>query len=211
MGSFAVILNKTQLHNMCLLLVNKIKQAKNKVDSFTLIQCFGSMARTVGNKIAPFLNDIFPILINFSTQLNKDQSIDIDNEIVEASLSTFESLLKKCPKEIGPFVEKILSISEKAISYDPNYTYNDDDDAEMEGIDEAEGGWGSEFEDDEAVREDDDDTSWKVRRAAVKTIDISIQSRPELLRTMYQRHAKILVERFKERDDNVKCNILEAF
>lgn len=79
-------------------------------------------------------------------------------------------------------------------------------------MDEEDGeGWGSEFEDDEAVREDDDDTSWKVRRAAVKTIDTSILSRPELLRTMYQRHAKILVDRFKERDDNVKCNILEAF
>lgn len=80
----------------------------------------------------------------------------------------------------------------------------------MEGEDE-EGGWGSEFEDDEAVREDDDDTSWKVRRSAIKTIDSIIQSRPELLRTMYQRHAKSLVNRFKERDDNVKCNVLEAF
>jgi cullin-associated NEDD8-dissociated protein 1 len=143
------------------------------------------MARTVGNKIAPFLNDIFPILANYSTQLNKDQSIDIDNEIVEACLSTFESLLKKCPKEIGPYVDKILSITEGAISYDPNYTYDENEDQHMEGDDDEGGGWGSEFEDDEAVREDDDDTSWKVRRAAIKTIDSIIQSRPELLRTMY--------------------------
>lgn len=131
------------------------------------------MARTVGNKIAQFLNDIFPILVNFATQLNKDQSIDIDNEIVEAALSTFESLLRKCPKEIGPYVEKILNIAEGAISYDPNYTYDEGEDQHMEGEDD-EGGWGSEFEDDEAVREDDDDTSWKVRRAAIKTIDTII-------------------------------------
>lgn len=37
MGSFAVILNKNQLHSMCLLLIDKIKKSKNKVDSFTLI------------------------------------------------------------------------------------------------------------------------------------------------------------------------------
>jgi len=86
---------------MCLLLIDRIKKSKTKADSFTLIQCFGQMARTVGNKIAQYLSDIFPLLCNFAASLNKDQSIDIDNEIAEACLSTFESLVKKCPKEIG--------------------------------------------------------------------------------------------------------------
>jgi cullin-associated NEDD8-dissociated protein 1 len=76
---------------------------------------------------------------------------------------------------------------------------------------EEEGGWGSEFEDDEAIHEDDDDTSWKVRRAAIKAIDAIISSRPELLRTFYKRYSKSLVNRFKERDDNVKCNVFETF
>jgi cullin-associated NEDD8-dissociated protein 1 len=83
------------------------------------------MARTVGNKIAQFLNDIFPILVNFANTLSREQSIDIDNEIVEACISTFESLIKKCPKEIGPYVTKILEVSEHLLSYDPNYTYDD--------------------------------------------------------------------------------------
>ena len=38
-----------------------------------------------------------------------------------------------------------------------------------------------------------------------------IGSRPDKLRTVYQKYAKILVQRFKERDENVKCNILDAF
>ena len=51
-------------------------------------------------------------------------------------------------------------------------------------------GWGSEFEDDDAVQEEDDDTSWKVRRAAIKTINAIISSRSELLTSNYQRYTK---------------------
>ena len=59
--------------------------------------------------------------------------------------------------------------------------------------------------------DDDDDTSWKVRRAAIKTIEAIIITRPELLKEIYMNQAKEIVGRFKERDDNVKMNVLEAF
>ena len=78
-------------------------------------------------------------------------------------------------------------------------------------MDEDAGGWGSDFEDDNMGNDDDDDTSWKVRRAAARTIEAVIASRPELLRLIYDHHAAELIGRFKERDDNVKCNVLEAF
>ena len=80
----------------------------------------------------------------------------------------------------------------------------------MEG-DDADGGWGSEFEEELGGQEDDDDTSWKVRRASIKVIDVIFSNRPELMKTLYSRYTKKLVDRFKERDDNVKCNILESF
>lgn len=83
------------------------------------------MARTVGNKLAIFLTDIFPLLVNVVSKLNREHSVDIDNELAEACLSTFESLVKKCPREIGPYLDKILEISFDLMSYDPNYTYDD--------------------------------------------------------------------------------------
>ena len=121
---------------MVRLLVDKIKASKNKTDTFTFIQCLGYMSRAVGNKIAIFLNDIFPILQKLATQLNKEQSIDIDNEITEVCLSTFENLIKKCPKEIGPYIQNILAIAKSLLGYDPNYTYNENEDQIMQGGDD---------------------------------------------------------------------------
>ena len=72
-----------------------------------------------------------PLLTNFAQQLNKEQSIDIDNEITEACLSTFESLIKKCPKEIGGYVEKLLELAVQLMVYDPNYTYDESGDTHM--------------------------------------------------------------------------------
>ena len=77
--------------------------------------------------------------------------------------------------------------------------------------DEEEGGGWEGFDDDNAGNDDDDDTSWKVRRASVKVIEAIINSRPDMLRLVYEKFATLLVGRFKERDDNVKCNILETY
>lgn len=68
------------------------------------------------------------------------------------------------------------------LEYDPNYTYGDDekmaDDAELED-------WGSDFaiEEQEAMN-DDDDSSWKVRRSALKIIEAVVKTRPEFTKTI---------------------------
>ena len=65
------------------------------------------------------------------------------------------------------------------MSYDPNYTYDESGDVDMEMEDEVAAGWGSDFEDENVANEDDDDTSWKVRRSAIRVIEAIINSRPE--------------------------------
>jgi regulator of RNase E activity RraB len=45
----------------------------------------------------------------------------------------------------------------------------------------AEDGWGSDFDDEnQDAEQDDDDTSWKVRRGAYRVIDAIIQTRSDL-------------------------------
>jgi cullin-associated NEDD8-dissociated protein 1 len=98
------------------------------------------------------------------------------------------------------------------LSFDPNYTYPQDDDDEKLGFEEDEGeGWGSDFEDENMGNEDDDDSSWKVRRASAKLIDGIFSARPDMLRDLYRKYGELLSSRFKERDVNVKCNILDTF
>ncbi len=123
-----------------------------------------------------------------------------------------ESLVRRSPREIDQYVESILEISIKLLQFDPNYTYPPEDEDEKFTEEEEEGdGWGSDFEDENMGGEDDDDSSWKVRRASAKLIDAIFNSRPDMLRDLYKIYGELLSSRFKERDINVKCNILETF
>lgn len=68
------------------------------------------------------------------------------------------------------------------LEYDPNYTYGSDE--QMHDEEEAED-WGSDFADEEQeAMNDDDDSSWKVRRSAVKIIEAIIKTRPEFIKTI---------------------------
>uniref|UniRef100_A0A803NAM7 TATA-binding protein interacting (TIP20) domain-containing protein n=1 Tax=Chenopodium quinoa TaxID=63459 RepID=A0A803NAM7_CHEQI len=58
---------------------------------------------------------------------------------------------------------------------------------------------------------DDEDASWKVRRAAAKCLAGLIVSRPELLSNLYEEACPKLIERFKEREENVKMDVFNTF
>ncbi|GJN19078.1 hypothetical protein PR202_gb06315 [Eleusine coracana subsp. coracana] len=58
---------------------------------------------------------------------------------------------------------------------------------------------------------DDEDASWKVRRASAKCLSAIIVSRPEMLSKMYLETCPKLIERFREREENVKMDIFNTF
>jgi hypothetical protein len=53
--------------------------------------------------------------------------------------------------------------------------------------------------------------SWKVRRSASKVLAAVIETRTDLLQQLYECVAPALINRFKEREESVRADILQTF
>ncbi|DAA16802.1 cullin-associated NEDD8-dissociated protein 2 [Bos taurus] len=165
----------------------------------TLIQCLGSIGRQAGHRLGAHLDRLVPLVEEFC---NLD-----DDELRESCLQAFEAFLRKCPKEMGPHVPNVTSLCLQYVKHDPNYNYDSDEDEEQMETED------SEFSEQESEEEysDDDDMSWKVRRAAAKCLAALIDSRPDLLPDFHCALAPALIQRFKEREENVKADVFGAY
>lgn len=166
----------------------------------TNIQMIGALSRAVGYRFGPHLGDTVPVLINYCTSASEN-----DEELREYGFQALESFLLRCPRDISSYCDAILHLTLEYLSYDPNFTDNMEEDTDDESHEEE--------EDDESANEytDDEDISWKVRRAAAKCLDALIVSRPELLSKLYDEACPKLIERFKEREENVKMDVFNTF
>ncbi len=58
---------------------------------------------------------------------------------------------------------------------------------------------------------DDEDMSWKVRRAAIKTLSAAVRHYDQQLPELYAQLCPTLVARFREREETVKADVFAAF
>lgn len=167
----------------------------------TLLQCLATVIRSTGHRsnIEQF-TQVLPIIYSLC-KIN-------DDELREYSLQTFESYVRRCPKSVNGSLPDIIRICIEFLSYDPNYNYDEDDDddeaMDMDGDDDD----ASESADDYS---DDDDLSWKVRRASAKCLEAVILSRRDMINDLFVSIAPILISRFKEREESVKSDIIQTF
>lgn len=166
----------------------------------TNIQMVGAFSRSVGYRFGPHLSETVPLLINYCTSAS-----ETDEELREYSLQALESFLLRCPRDISSYCDDILNLTLEYLSYDPNFTDSMEEDTDDEG--------NMEDDDDESANEysDDEDISWKVRRAAAKCLSAITVSRPEMLSKMYLEACPKLIERFREREENVKMDVFNTF
>ncbi|PSS19007.1 Cullin-associated NEDD8-dissociated protein [Actinidia chinensis var. chinensis] len=166
----------------------------------TNIQMIGALSRAVGYRFGPHLGDTVPILLNYCTSASEN-----DEELREHSFQALESFLLRCPRDIYIYCDEILNLTLEYLGYDPNFTDSMEEDIDDESHEEE--------DDDESANEytDDEDISWKVRRAAAKCLAALIVSRPEMLSKLYEEACPKLIDRFKEREENVKMDVFNTF
>ncbi|ROI15393.1 Cullin-associated NEDD8-dissociated protein 1 [Anabarilius grahami] len=173
-------------------LLSELSRNESMSTTRTYIQCIAAISRQAGHRIGEYLEKIIPLVVKFC-------NVD-DDELREYCIQAFESFVRRCPKEVYPHVPTVISICLKYLTYDPNYNYDDEDEDEnamdADGVDEDYQGSDDEYS-------DDDDMSWKVRRAAAKCLDAVVSTRHEMLPEFYRTVSPALIARFKEREENV--------
>lgn len=179
-------------------LIEELAKNSSMSTTRTYIQCIAAISRQAGHRFGEYLERVMPLIVQYV-------AVD-DDELREYCISACEAFTLRCPKEITPHLSTITEICLKYITHDPNYNYDDyDDDEGQMDMDEDDDG----EEDDEYS--DDDDMSWKVRRSSAKCLEAVISTRHEMLIEFYKTVSPQLINRFKEREENVKVDIFHAY
>ncbi|CAA6667789.1 unnamed protein product [Spirodela intermedia] len=150
-----------------------------------VIQC--SCSRAVGYRFGPHLSDAVPL-----------------SSITAPALDSF---LLRCPRDISTYCDDILHLTldylimiRTSLIIWRRILITTFKRRKMMSTESA-----NEYTDDE-------DISWKVRRAASKCLSAIIVSRPEMLSKIYlEARLPRLIDRFREREENVKIDVFNTF
>ncbi|KAJ6252815.1 TIP120 domain-containing protein [Anaeramoeba flamelloides] len=192
-------------------LENNSKILENRV----YIQLMAAIAKNVGSRIDSKLKKITELLIGYIQNEKYKEKVDL----IDSIFYCFESFILNCPFQIGKFIDTILTISLKLISYDPYYNMDSESGSDFTGSesmsDESESSLESEgrsaSEEYEEDYSEDDEMSWKIRRGSIKCLLALIKTRPELVNVYYEKVSNTLISRFSEREDYVKLDIYETY
>lgn len=170
----------------------------------TGVQIIWALSKTAGHRLAAHVPVLAPILFDYSSS----DKYEDDDELREHCIQALGSFCLRCKREMASFsgvlVESVISLAK----YDPNYVGDDSED-EGDGTGMGEDDM-DEFGDDEDYS-DDDDMSWKVRRASIRCLHaaISVELIPRV--ELCAKFGPFLVTRFKEREESVKLDVFAAF
>jgi len=186
-------------------------------DRKLFITVFGSMARAIPAKFGPHLVTLAPFVMSAVSQQELDeqmQGVEEDeerdpqaDEVREAALSALESFISSSSREMTRYLPECVDAILRYLKYDPGMV-DDEEEDEEEADDDFE--LDEDFEADIGA-DDEDDISWKVRRAAAKALSTVISARGrEMLEnaTLFNRITLALIARFREREESVRVEVL---
>jgi cullin-associated NEDD8-dissociated protein 1 len=175
------------------------------------VHAIWAVSKTAGRRLAPTLPALVPIILAFC----RDPFYADDDELREHCLQTLQSFVELCTREMAEHSDNLVALVVSLSKYDPNYDASDDDDDEGMSSAEDDGGNGEQSDqyddEDDDDYSDDEDISWKVRRAAIKCIHATIAARLRPIDQLYADYGQVLVSRFREREEAVKLDVFTAF
>ncbi|KAI8351419.1 armadillo-type protein [Mortierella sp. GBAus27b] len=183
-------------------ILHGLETSKNTPDRLrTYIQVTGAISRSNAPRFGKFLSGVAPSVIKY-TELD-------DDELRENALQALEAFVLRCPTEITPYIDTVIDLGLRFLRYDPNYDDGDDDENDEDEAMESDNE--DDDDDDDGDYSDDDDMSWKVRRTSAKLLSAIIGTRQDLLGQLYTSVAPSLINRFKEREETVRVEVLQTF
>ncbi|XP_038595914.1 cullin-associated NEDD8-dissociated protein 1-like isoform X2 [Tachyglossus aculeatus] len=166
----------------------------------TYIQCVTNIGKMACCHIEKYLEQIILLL-------GEVCSLE-DDDLRENCFYAYEVFTRRYSRELDPFIPSITKLCLQYLAYDPIYSNNNEEttDDQLDSNDEAD-----QQESDDQFSEDEDDMSWKVRGAVAKCLDAIICTRPNQLQEFYHTLSPALIDRFREREENVLAKIFEAY
>ncbi|KAF2489779.1 TIP120-domain-containing protein [Lophium mytilinum] len=185
------------------------------------ITILGSMARSIPRKFGPYLKTLAPFVFSALSAEELEEEMDTSDdegdrdpevdEVREAALVAIEGFLASCSNDMRLYTDDCINAASRFLKYDPNLAQDDDDD-DMDAEEDEDDALSDEDFEEEGGFDDEDDASWKVRRCAAKVLYtiIATRSNGDLLEdgTLYAKVAPALISRFKEREENVRLEVL---
>lgn len=216
LGKMAASLPGKHFDGLCRKILENMRQhpgtsAMNKVQ--TMMMAMSYIARGAGYRMDAHIQELLSLCFDFvGAALEDEDGVDL----VESCLVVLELCVSKCPGSTENKRSDIAKVAGRCIRYDPNYAADSDMeedeplvDSDMGDKEEQEEG---EDYDDEDAFSDDDDSSWKVRRAASKLICTEVKQYPTHVSDLYDLLQPILIKRaISEREDTVRQDIFNSY
>ncbi|CAH8621842.1 unnamed protein product [Schistosoma bovis] len=197
-------------------LLEQLKQVPSVDVMKTLLQCFNVVSRQL-QRSPHCIPSVLQLLISiaYSSNTNNPEQDDI----VELVIQVLETIIRRCPRAISPSLPELINLLCERLQYDPNYDYGlvedgddqmgvnnndvdfEDDNADVDADDD---------DDEDGEYSDDEDVSWKVRRAAARALEAIILVFTEMTANFYVSIAPLLIKQFNEREESVRLSIFSC-
>ena len=176
-----------------------IKRSNTISEKKNYILALKSLGHTLSRSQGQLVPEIISLLNTFLTKefIDSESEYDEKNALVEATLNSIEIYISSSISLFKDQIPNIINNSIELLSYDPGNTNNGE-------IVEIEGYEGYEDVDFDANL---DDTAWKVRRAASRTLRMILASGFTFVPETKEKVILALIQSFGEQEENTKLEI----